>query len=45
VQRVKDLGSLNPKWDVSIKSLLQGSGNYSEEDAGGREVVRVSEAF
>jgi hypothetical protein len=31
---VKDLGTLRPKRDVFMKSLLQGSGTYLEEGEG-----------
>ena len=35
VQRVRDFGTLSPKWDVFIKPSPQGSENPTAEKAGG----------
>lgn len=32
MQRVRDLGTRSPKWDVFIKSFPSGSGNYVDEE-------------
>lgn len=36
VQRIRNLGMLNPKWDVSIKYPPPGLENHVEEEAKGR---------
>lgn len=32
VQRAGELGLLSPKWDVSVQSFPQGSGNHVDKD-------------